>query len=72
MKMSTYKVNQKRSKKKFVSFQLFIFQIYALLVTFEGFPVFEIRKNLDLRKILIVTKIFPKSKFVFINTNVLN
>ena len=72
MKMSTYKVNQKRSKKKFVSFQLFIFQIYALLVTFEGFPVFEIRKNLDLRKILIVTKIFPKSKFVCINTNVLN
>ena len=72
MKMSTYKVNQKQSKKTFVSFQLFIFQIYALLVTFEGFPVFEIRKNLDLRKILIVTKIFPKSKFVCINTNVLN
>ena len=72
MKMSTYKVNQKQSKKTFVSFQLFIFQIYALLVTFEGFPVFEIRKNLDLRKILIVTKIFPKSKFVWINTNVLN
>ena len=68
MKMSTYKVNQKQSKKTFVSFQLFIFQIYALLVTFEGFPVFEIRKNLDLRKILIVTKIFPKSKFVCINT----
>ena len=64
MKMSTYKVNQKRSKKKFVSFQLFIFQIYALLVTFEGFPVFEIRKNLDLRKISGVTNIFLKSRFV--------
>ena len=42
---------------------MFILETYALLVTFNGFPVFEIRKNLDLRKILGVTNIFLKSRF---------
>ena len=42
---------------------MFILQTYALLVTFNGFPVFEIRKNLDLRKILSTPKIFLKSRF---------
>ena len=32
---------------------VFFLQIYALLVAFSGFLVFEIRKNLDLRKILV-------------------
>ena len=30
---------------------------------FKGIPVIEIRQNLDLRKMLGVTKIFPKSRF---------
>ena len=34
------------------------------IINFQGFPVFEIRKNLDLRKILGVTNIFLKSSFV--------
>merc|ERR1712008_431999 len=49
--------------KTFALFHLFILQTYALLVTFNGFPVFEIRKNLDLRKILPTPKIFLKSRF---------
>ena len=34
------------------------------LVTFKVFPVFEIRKNLDLKKILVTSKIFLESRFV--------
>ena len=49
--------------KTFALFHVFILQTYALLVTFNGFPVFEIRKNLDLRKILSTPKIFLKSRF---------
>ena len=49
--------------KTFALFHVFILQTYALLVTFKGFPVFEIRKNLDLRKILSTPKIFLKSRF---------
>ena len=48
----------------FVLFQEVILQNYALLVTFKGFPAFEIRKNLDLRKNLVTPKIFLKSRFV--------
>ena len=39
--------------KTFALFHVSILQSYAILVTFKGFPVFEIRKNLDLRKILV-------------------
>ena len=49
--------------KTFALFHVFILQTYALLVTFNGFPVFEIRKNLDLRKFLSTPKIFLKSRF---------
>ena len=49
--------------KKFALFHVSILQSYAILVTFKGFPVFEIRKNLDLRKILSTPKIFLKSRF---------
>ena len=49
--------------KKFALVHVFILKTYALLVTFNGFPVFEIRKNLDLRKILVTPKIFLKSRF---------
>ena len=49
--------------KTFALFHVFILKTYALLVTFNGFPVFEIRKNLDLRKILSTPKIFLKSRF---------
>ena len=38
--------------KTFALFHLFILQTYAFLVTYNGFPVLEIRKNIDLRKIL--------------------
>ena len=44
-------------------FRCSFLQTYALLVTFKGFPVFEIRKNLDLRKVLVTPKIFLKSRF---------
>ena len=47
--------------KTFVLFQVFILQIR---LRFKGFTVFEIRKNVYLRKILGVTKIFLKSRFV--------
>ena len=36
----------------------------AFILTFMGFPVFEIRKNLDLRKILVTPKIFLKSRSI--------
>ena len=49
--------------KTFALFHVSILQSYAILVTFKGFPVFEIRKNLDLRKILVTPKIFLKSRF---------
>ena len=49
--------------KTFPLFHMFTLQTYALLVTLNGFPVFEIRKNLDLRKILSTPKIFLKSRF---------
>ena len=49
--------------KTFALFHVSILQSYAILVTFKGFPVFEIRKNLDLRKILSTPKIFLKSRF---------
>ena len=58
--------------KTFALFHVSILQSYAILVTFKGFPVFEIRKNLDLRKILSTPKIFLKSRFhciVFCATN---
>ena len=48
--------------KTFALFHAFILQTYALLVTFNGFLVFEIRKNLNLRKILVTPKIFLKSR----------
>ena len=37
--------------RRFVLCQVFILQTYALLVILKGFPVLEIRKNLDLGKI---------------------
>ena len=49
--------------KTFALFHVSILQSYAILVTFKGFPVFEIRKNLDLRKILSTPKIFLISRF---------
>ena len=49
--------------KTFALFHVFIVQTNGLLVTFNGFPEFEIRKNLDLRKILSTPKIFLKSRF---------
>ena len=49
--------------KTFALFHVSILQSYAILVTFKGFPVFEIRKNLDLRNILSAPKIFLKSRF---------
>ena len=36
---------------------------FVKLCFFKGFLVFEIRKNLDLRKILVIPKIFLKSRF---------
>ena len=54
--------------KTFALFHVSILQTYALLVTFNGFPVFEIRKNLDLRKVLLTPKIFLKSRFHCIST----
>ena len=56
--------------KTFALFHVSILQSYAILVTFKGFPVFEIRKNLDLRKILSTPKIFLKSRFhcIILNT----
>ena len=52
--------------KTFALFHVFILQTYALLVTFKGFPLFEIRKNLDLRKILPTPKIFHE-KYWWVN-----
>ena len=49
--------------KTFAMFHEFILQTYAVLVDFNGIPVFEIRKNLDLRKIFSTPKIFLKSRF---------
>ena len=49
--------------KTFALLNVFILQTYALSVTFDGFSVFEIRKDLDLRKILSTPKIFLKSRF---------
>ena len=46
--------------KTFALIHVFILQTFPLLVTFN---VFEIRKNLDLRKILSTPKIFLKSRF---------
>ena len=46
--------------KTFALIHVFILQTFPLLVTFN---VFEIRKNLDLRKILVTPKIFLKSRF---------
>ena len=60
--MST-KTIKSNKYKTFALFHVLILQTYALLVTFKGFPVFEIRKNLDLRKILSTPKIFLKSRF---------
>ena len=60
--MST-KTIKSNKYKAFALFHVFILQTYALLVTFKGYPVFEIRKNLDLRKILFPPKIFLKSRF---------
>ena len=59
--MST-KTIKSNKYKAFVLFHVFILQTYALLVTFKGFSVFEIRKNLDLRKILVTPIIFLKSR----------
>ena len=56
--------------KTFALFHVFILQTYALLVTFNGFPVFEIRKNLDLRKILSTPKIFLKSNSTVLSSEV--
>ena len=57
------KTIKSKKHKTFALFHVFILQTYALLVTFEGFPVFKIRKNLDLRKILSTPKNFLKSRF---------
>ena len=51
---------QWESNKTFVLFQMFILQSYAFSRVF--YLVSEIRKNLDLRKILVTPKIFPKSR----------
>ena len=45
-------------------FRCSFFKLMLYCKLFKGFPVFEIRKNLDLRKILGVTNIFLKSRFV--------
>ena len=55
--MSTMTIKSNKYKT-FAFFHVFILKTYALLVTFKGFPVFEIRKNLDLRKILSTPKSF--------------
>merc|ERR1712085_172039 len=60
---NSYKNNQNYYIELFPFLLVFILQIYALLVPFKGFLVFEIRKNLDLRKILVTPKIFLKSRF---------
>ena len=45
-------------------FNYFIQVIYCVLsIVIRDFLVFEIRKNLDLRKILVTPKIFLKSRF---------
>ena len=49
--ISTKLIIESIKYKTFVLFHVFILQTYALLVTLKGFPVFEIRKNLGLRKI---------------------
>ena len=61
------KNNQKHCIKLFVILLVFILQNYVLLVPFKGFSVFEIRKKLDLRKILVTPRIFLKSRFVCTN-----
>ena len=62
IKMFTMAIKSNKCKT-FALLNVFILQTYALLVTFDGFPVFEIRKNLDLRKILSTPKIFLISRF---------
>ena len=49
----------------FLFLQMFVLQIYDLLFSnfLKVFLMFEVRKNLDLRKILGATKIFLKSRF---------
>ena len=66
MKMFTMTIKS-NEYKTFALFHVSILQSYAILVTFKGFPVFEIRKNLDLRKILGGDKIFLKSRFFLIS-----
>ena len=61
MKMST-KIIKSIRYRTFALFQVFILQTYALLVTFQGFS--RGWKNLDLRKILGVTNIFLKLRFI--------
>ena len=64
MKMSKWIAKLIRHKS-FLSFDMFILLIYALLVTFYGCCLcFRLQTNLDLRKILGVTNIFLKSRFV--------
>ena len=63
MYKNVYKEIKSNKSKTFALFHVFILQTYTLLVTFKGFPLFEIRKNLDLRKILSTPKIFLKSRF---------
>ena len=60
--MSTKLIKSSKYKTLLLG-QVFILQTYALLVIFKGFSVFEIKKNLDLRKILVTPKIFLKSRF---------
>ena len=61
--MST-KITKSIRYRTFALFQMFIWQTYALLVISKDFPEFESRKNLDLKKILGVTNIFLKSRFI--------
>ena len=55
--------------KTFALFHVSILQSYAILVTFKGFSVFEIRKNLDLRKILSTPKIFLNPDYTVCTSN---
>ena len=44
---------------------------YIIYIGIRDFILFEIRKNLDLRKILVTPKIFLKSRFHCIMTGVI-
>ena len=51
-------------KDNIYCFRCSFFKLILFYKLLKGFPDFEIRKNLDLRKILGVTNIFLESRFV--------